>query len=179
MKNCFRAGLALVIGLGLAGCGSKSGTVMPADGDVGSGSESSSTYSSSTTGTGSGTSFTGHPLDDPQSPLSSKVVYFEFDRYEVLAEYRDIVTAHGAYLGANSAATVRLEGHCDERGTREYNLGLGEQRANAVRELLMAAGAMAGQIETVSYGEERPVESCHAESCWSKNRRAVLVYTSK
>ena len=173
MKNCYRV-LVLALALGLAGCGSKSGSVKE---DGGYGSTGTDYESSSTSGVTTGTGFSGHPLDDPQSALSDKVIYFEFDRYEVQPQYRDVVTAHGAYLAANNTARVRVEGHCDERGTREYNLGLGERRANAVRELLMAAGARANQIETVSYGEEQPVATCHMESCWSQNRRAVVVYT--
>ncbi|MEC9340522.1 MAG: peptidoglycan-associated lipoprotein Pal [Pseudomonadota bacterium] len=172
MKNCYRV-VVLAVALGLAGCGGKSGSVKE-DGGYDSGS---GYVDSPTSGVATGSGFSGHPLDDPQSPLSNKVVYFEFDRYDVQPQYRDIITAHGAYLASNSGARVRLEGHCDERGTREYNLGLGERRANAVRELLMAAGARAGQIETVSYGEEQPVATCHMESCWSQNRRAVVVYT--
>ena len=86
--------------------------------------------------------------------------------------------AHGRFLASHQTAQVTLEGHADERGTREYNIALGERRSMAVADLMRAQGASAGQIRTVSYGEERPVATCHDEECWSQNRRVEIVYTS-
>ena len=96
-------------------------------------------------------------FDNTESLLSKRVIYFDFDKSEVKSEYRAIVAAHAAYVSGHSSARITLEGHADERGTREYNLGLGERRGNAVSGLLSAAGAMGRQLDTVSYGEERPV----------------------
>jgi peptidoglycan-associated lipoprotein len=129
-----------------------------------------------TSGAMQGAGWSGSPLEDPQSPLYTKVVYFDFDRSEIRADYRDVVIAHGQYLAANPTATVTLEGHCDERGSREYNIGLGERRANAVMQLLTAQGVATSQITTVSYGEERPAAMGSDENAWAQNRRAVLVY---
>ena len=84
--------------------------------------------------------------------------------------------AHGDYLAVNPAITVTVEGHTDERGSREYNIGLGERRANTIKRLLMAQGVLESQVVTVSYGEERPMDVMQSESAWSQNRRAELVY---
>ena len=118
-------------------------------------------------------------FDNSESLLSKRVIYFDFDKSEVRAEYRPIVAAHAAYAAANGSARVTLEGHADERGTREYNLGLGERRGNAVSGLLSAAGARGSQLDTVSYGEERPVCRVSDDSCWSQNRRVEIVYTAR
>ena len=118
-------------------------------------------------------------FDNSESLLSKRVIYFDFDKSEIKAEYRDIVAAHATYVASHRSARVTLEGHADERGTREYNLGLGERRGNAVSGLLSAVGAMGSQLDTVSYGEERPVCRVSAESCWWKNRRVEIVYTAR
>jgi len=118
-------------------------------------------------------------LDNPDSLLSKRVIYFDFDQSTIRAEFRDIIALHGRYLSENPSARMTLEGHADERGSREYNLALGERRGNSVANLLSAEGASSNQINVVSYGEERPVATCSDESCWSQNRRAVIVYTAK
>ena len=113
----------------------------------------------------------------PQAGLLAKrVVYFDFDNSEIKGEGTDIVAAHAKYLAANPATRVRLEGHTDERGSREYNIGLGERRAQAVRRALLLQGASDAQISTVSYGEERPAVPGHDEAAWAKNRRVEIVY---
>lgn len=118
-------------------------------------------------------------FDNPESLLSKRVIYFDFDKSEVRSEYRAIVAAHAAYVSSHGSARVTLEGHADERGTREYNLGLGERRGNSVTGLFSAAGAMGSQLDTVSYGEERPVCRVSDDSCWSQNRRVEIVYTAR
>ncbi len=118
-------------------------------------------------------------FDNPESLLSKRVIYFDFDKSDVKSEYRAIVAAHAAYVSSHRSARVTLEGHADERGTREYNLGLGERRGNAVSGLLSAAGAMGSQLDTVSYGEERPVCRVSDENCWWQNRRVEIVYTAR
>jgi len=118
-------------------------------------------------------------FENNESLLSKRIIFFDFDKSEVKSEYRDIVAAHAAYVSAHGSARVILEGHADERGTREYNLGLGERRGNAVSGLLSAAGASGGQLDSVSFGEERPVCRVSDEDCWWQNRRVEIVYTAR
>lgn len=114
------------------------------------------------------------PNDDPQ--LSNLVLYFDFDRDTVRTEFQDLLRAHARFLQGNPNRHVRLEGHTDERGSREYNIGLGERRALSVRDFLLLQGVSASQISTVSYGEERPAALGSGEQAWSYNRRVELVY---
>ena len=116
---------------------------------------------------------------DTDSCLRQRVVYFDFDKSEIKPEFQAQIACHAAYLRQFPGARVTLEGNADERGTREYNLGLGERRGNAVDSALAAAGASASQLNVVSYGEERPVCKEHNEGCWQKNRRVEIVYTAK
>ena len=104
------------------------------------------------------------------------VVYFEFDQSDIRPEFNDMLEAHADFLARNRGASVRLEGHADETGSREYNIGLGERRAQAVRRILMLQGATATQLTTVSYGEERPAALGSDEESYSLNRRVELVY---
>ena len=120
--------------------------------------------------------FEGHPLDDPASPLGMKVIYFDYDKSEIRDEYQPIIEAHATYLAAKPGASIALEGHTDERGSREYNLGLGERRAQAVSRVLGLLGAADEQIGMVSYGEEQPAAEGHDESAWRLNRRVEIVY---
>lgn len=115
-------------------------------------------------------------LDDPSSHLSVRIIYFAYDSSDIRPEFRPAIEAHAAYLAANPGTSITLEGHTDERGSREYNLALGERRANAVKRQLTLLGASAGQIRTVSYGEERPEVDGHDESAWSQNRRVYILY---
>ena len=111
-----------------------------------------------------------------QRRLAQRVIYFDFDNAEIRTEYRDIVAAHAANLSRTASMKVRLEGHADERGSREYNIGLGERRAQSVRRALMLQGVGDAQIVTVSYGEERPAQAGSDEAVWAKNRRVEIVY---
>lgn len=116
---------------------------------------------------------------DTDSCLRQRVVYFDLDRTEIKPEFQEQMRCHAEFLRQFPQARVSLEGNADERGSREYNLGLGERRGNAVQGALSAAGASSSQLNVVSYGEERPVCRQHDESCWSKNRRVEIVYTAK
>lgn len=116
------------------------------------------------------------PLDDPSSILARRSTYYPFDVYVVQEDDKPLVQAHASYLSEHSNRKVRLEGNCDERGSNEYNLGLGQRRADGVKKMLLIGGAKESQIDTVSYGEERPRETCHAERCWKENRRTDLKY---
>ncbi len=115
-------------------------------------------------------------LDNPESLLSVRIIYFDYDSSAVIAQFDEIVRAHAGFLQANPGVGVTLEGHADERGSREYNLALGERRALAVKQQLVVLGASPGQINTVSYGEERPADPGHDEQSWGLNRRVELVY---
>ena len=119
----------------------------------------------------------GSAIPDPFEQLGT-VIYFDFDSSEVRAADQDLVAAHAIELNDNSYASVRLEGHADERGSREYNIGLGERRAQAVRQMLMIQGVNAAQIQTVSFGEERPVAMGSSESDHAQNRRVEIKYSN-
>jgi peptidoglycan-associated lipoprotein len=103
------------------------------------------------------------------------VFYFDFDKSQLRVDVRAALDEHAAYL-RNKTGMVRLEGHADERGTREYNLALAERRARAISNYLSIQGVSASQIETISYGEEKPAALGHSEAAWSKNRRVELIY---
>lgn len=117
------------------------------------------------------------PFTDPSNPLSTLVIYFDYNSSSVT----DInaVNAHGDYLSQNPGAKVRLEGHADERGSREYNIALSERRALEVKRLMLLRGASAGQIDTLAFGEEKPVEFGSSESSYAKNRRVEIAYEAK
>ena len=110
-----------------------------------------------------------------RAPLE-RVIYFDYDRAELRPEFLDIVTQHGRFMAANPDARVRLEGHTDERGTREYNIALGEERAGTVARMLQLQGVNAEQMRVVSYGEELPVDEAHNSDAWAKNRRVNVIY---
>ncbi len=115
-------------------------------------------------------------LADPESPLATRIIYFDYDSAKVSEESLGILEAHGNFIASNGTVAVRLEGHADERGSREYNIGLGDRRAQSVRRLLLFQGASSDQIDTISYGEEKPAMLGHDESAWAQNRRVELVY---
>jgi peptidoglycan-associated lipoprotein len=116
---------------------------------------------------------------DTDSCLRQRIVYFDFDKTDIKSQFQAAISCHAKYLHQFPGARVTLEGNADERGTREYNLGLGERRGNSVSSALGTAGASASQVNVVSYGEERPVCKDHGEDCWQKNRRVEIVYTAK
>jgi peptidoglycan-associated lipoprotein len=108
--------------------------------------------------------------------LSKRIVYFDFDRADIRADSQSVVSAHAAFLSRNPTVKVRLEGHADERGSREYNIGLGERRGQAVRRALLLSGVAEAQLSTVSYGEERPAAAGSDEQAYGLNRRVEIVY---
>ena len=120
-----------------------------------------------------------NPLTDPNSILSKRSVYFDFNKDEVKPEYRDMVEAHAKYLTQNPSARLTVQGNADDRGSREYNLALGQRRAAAVKNVMNVYGASDTQIETVSYGEEKPRCTSNDETCWAENRRADIVYAGE
>ena len=181
MKFWTKITLTFVPVLFLIGCGT-SGEVK--DEGAGTTGTTGTDTSPTTTGVGDGdggkmettTGSEGDLLDDINALISKRVVYFDFDRSDVKDDFRAIVAAHGKYLAANSNARVTLEGHADERGTREYNIALGERRIAAVQRILTLQGASSSQVNSISYGEERPAALGHDEDAWSLNRRAEFIY---
>jgi peptidoglycan-associated lipoprotein len=131
----------------------------------------------STAAEGAAGGIQGSELDSANArALQQLVIYFDFDQAEIKPEYTAVIEAHGRRLASSPNLQVRLEGHTDERGSREYNIGLGERRAQSVRRALMLQGANASQITTVSYGEERPAATGSDEEAWRLNRRVEIVY---
>ena len=117
---------------------------------------------------------------DPASVIFQKrSVYFGFDQFSIAPEFSSLVEAHGKYLAGNAALAIKIEGHADERGSREYNLALGQKRAEAVVKAMKAFGAKDGQLEATSFGEDKPQTAGHDEAAWAKNRRADLAYPKK
>jgi peptidoglycan-associated lipoprotein len=120
-----------------------------------------------------------NPLTDPNNILSKRSIYFDFDKYEVKAEFSSLVQAHVQYLKDHPQASLTIEGNADERGSREYNLALGQKRAAAVKKVMNAFGATDKQIETISYGKEKPKALGHDGAALAENRRADIKYTGE
>ncbi|PPD32722.1 MAG: peptidoglycan-associated lipoprotein [Methylomonas sp.] len=118
----------------------------------------------------------GPEFSDPNNPLSKQTIYFELDSSQVKQEYVSVVAAHAQYLASHPNQHVILSGHADERGSSEYNIALGEQRAKSVERMMRSQGVTGGQLEVVSYGEEKPAVSGSGESAWSMNRRVEVGY---
>ena len=163
----------------LVGCGGSSGTMMDDDAMAGEGADYGDMDSAQTSGADNDGYADGDAYSDGQmrgDMLESRVIYFEYDKAEVDAKSLELLVEHAQYLGANTDLQIRLEGHADERGSREYNIGLGEKRAQAVRQILLLQGAATAQTSTVSYGEERPAALGSDDESMSLNRRVELVY---
>jgi peptidoglycan-associated lipoprotein len=180
-----RLTLAVACAAALAGCASKRATTAtepPPSTTVDSGATTAAAPADATAGGGlesAGTVGEGGAVAGPQGGLlSQRVVYFAFDRAEIRSEDAPLVAAHAAWLAANPGARIRLEGHTDERGTREYNIGLGERRAQTVRRALTLQGVAENQLGTVSFGEERPAAAGEDDAAWSQNRRVEILYVN-
>ncbi len=163
--------------LALGACGGKP-KVRPGDssGETVSSSSSDASSSGLEGSAGSVGGNAGGASGPPGELGSQRVIYFEFDSSDIRSEFVDVIAAHGRFLAGNASIRVRLEGHSDERGTREYNIGLGERRAQAVKRALALQGVQEAQVATVSYGEERPAAAGSEENAYSKNRRVEIVY---
>jgi peptidoglycan-associated lipoprotein len=174
MKN-----LAIYLGLAVlaAACSSEpTKNVAPVTDRGSANPPSTSNGTGSTTQPADNANVQGNPLRDPGSILSKRSVYFDFDSNVVKDEFRGMVQAHARYVADHRDARVRIEGNCDERGSREYNLALGQRRAEAMARALRVYGARDSQMETVSWGKEKPVAPGHDESAWAQNRRADVAY---
>lgn len=172
--------MSVLLAMMLAACSSKPVKNAPVVEDKSTSSTQSSTSgagdtSASTSGMND-SSMSTNPLTDPNNILSKRSIYFDFDKDDIKPEYRDLVNAHAQYLQGHPEAKVILQGNTDERGTREYNLSLGQRRAVAVKQALNIQGVQDKQIETISYGEEKPQANGTDEAAYSKNRRVDIVY---
>lgn len=177
MNTLQRLLIAAICSIALAGCGSSvkldenaaaQTDEKSASGATGSGADSR--------GIASVTAGERDPLNDPSSPLAKRSIYFDFDSYTVRDEYRGTIDAHARYLVSNNNRKIIVQGNTDDRGSREYNLALGQKRAEAVRKALVALGVADAQVEPVSFGEEKPRATGGDEASWAENRRADLVY---
>lgn len=176
MKSQLKIALLLLAVLSVAACNKKVKDEAVVDPNAGSGQQTQPADQG--TGLSEPGAYSAADLDS-DSCLMQRVIYFDFDQDLLRPEYQAVVACHTKYLRDRPGAKMSLEGHADERGTREYNLGLGERRSNAVASAFSGSGADAGRINPVSYGEERPLCLDSDESCWSKNRRVEIVYSVK
>jgi peptidoglycan-associated lipoprotein len=160
--------LSIALVVLLSACANK--TINP-DGD-----EGSQANKGAMSGENASASPTVNPLVDPTNILSKRSIYFEFDEYAVSDKYKSMVLSHARYLRDNSNLNIRIQGNTDERGSREYNLALGQRRADSVKKVMTLAGTEDSQIESVSYGEEKPRAAGHNEASWTENRRVDIRY---
>jgi peptidoglycan-associated lipoprotein len=173
--NRILALLVVTLAVTLNGCGSK--PVKPAPATAPTESNAGAQSESANAANAAGGAGNQDETAGPQAGLlATRIVYFDFDSAVIQGAGVDVVAAHAKYLAANPQARVRLEGNTDERGSREYNIGLGDRRAQSVRRALLLQGVTEGQLTMVSYGEERPADPGHDEAAWAKNRRVEIVY---
>jgi peptidoglycan-associated lipoprotein len=155
----------------VVGCASQSGT--ETDGAAGADGDGASTSGAGSDSAGSATALES---DRVANLMDNTLIFFAFDSADLDAASSALAKKHGAYLAENPGVKARLEGHADERGSREYNLGLGERRAASVQSVLLVQGASSSQLSTISFGEERPANTGTGETSWAKNRRVEIVY---
>jgi peptidoglycan-associated lipoprotein len=187
MRKLFVAAIAAVF---LAGCASqetqpeapiddKGAATASAGGATTSGIGGTGVGGTTASGGAVGTGAGGSPLRDPANILSKRTVYFDYDSFVVKDEFRPLVEAHARYLVANRGTRMIIQGNTDERGSREYNIALGQKRADAVKRVMTLLGAQEAQIESVSFGKEKPKNAGHDESAWAENRRGDIVYAGE
>jgi len=182
MKKLYSVGLVVLLSATLVACGGTKNVqesvppVQDAMSGSGDGSTSGVSDVSAAQGADLGVEGAGATSGTAGDPLSNRQVYFEYDSSAITEASQQIIEAHAAYLVNNPGITVMLEGNTDERGTREYNLALGERRAKAVAKMMQALGVSSSNIQTVSYGEERPVALGQDETSYSQNRRVEIIY---
>jgi peptidoglycan-associated lipoprotein len=184
MRNYFWIGLVAAT---LAGCSSTPSTEAPVDDRSGAGTSAGSQAGGAQTGGAGGGGVSGsalgsgsaNPLRDPNNILSKRSVFFDYDSFVVKDEYRPLVEAHARYLQQNRNARTTVQGNTDERGSREYNIALGQKRADSVKRMMTLLGASESQIETVSFGKEKPRNPGHDEAAWAENRRDDILYAGE
>lgn len=174
---------SLILAMALTACKSTPMVDKPAEvQDKSPGTESTASKPADSSADTAGvkeTPVSGNPLTDPNNILSKRSIYFDFDKDTVKEEFRPLVEAHAKYLAEHGSAKVTLQGNADERGTREYNLSLGQRRSVAVKKSLNLLSAQDKQIETVSFGEEKATPNCADDACHQLNRRVDIVYDNE
>lgn len=180
--------LPVLLTLVLSACGTTNGTKATVEDRTAGKTATPSVDTSGAGGTavttgsamdGKSGAYSGDPRKDPASPLSKRSIFFDFDSFVVKDEYRSILEAHAGYLASKRDSRVILQGNADERGSREYNLALGQKRAEAVRKALSVLGVGDAQMEAVSFGEEKPRNEGNDEAAYAENRRADVVYSDE
>jgi len=185
--------LATLVAFVLVGCQTTPSPEAPIDdksGAAGSGTGGASTAGTGGSGVGGtnvpstsvgagGAGSGGNPLRDPNNILSKRSVFFEFDSFAVSDQYRPLVEAHARYLAGNQSARATIQGNTDERGSREYNIALGQRRADSIKRMMVLVGVRDNQVETVSYGKEKPRNAGHDETAYSENRRGDIVHAGE
>jgi peptidoglycan-associated lipoprotein len=174
MRKTIAITLSLLTLAALSGCGSQPA----APEQAGAGVEDRNPNAVAS-GVGSGDPYGIAALKDPKSPLSKRSVYFDYDSYVVKDEYKALLDHHAKFLAKNGQMKMLIQGNADERGSREYNLALGQKRAEAVKKALQLLGAKEAQLESVSLGEEKPACMDATESCWAQNRRGDMLYSGE
>ncbi len=172
MKYSMSRLIVVVLIAVLAGCSSKGGT----KDDVAVEDRGTSTDGAVTSGAYGSGDFSSYSLTDPNSPLARRVIYFEYDSAEITSSDQELLVQHSGYLVANPGQHITLEGHTDERGSREYNIALGDRRALSVQRIMELNGVLPEQISVVSYGEEKPAAEGHGDAVWRLNRRVEIIY---
>jgi peptidoglycan-associated lipoprotein len=176
MRNTIVLTLSLLTLATLSGCGSQ-----PAAPEQAGAGVEDRTPGAVTSGVGSSSAdpYGLAALKDPKSPLSKRSVYFDYDSYVVKDEYKALLDHHAKFLAKNDQMKMLIQGNADERGSREYNLALGQKRAEAVKKALQLLGAKEAQLESVSLGEEKPACMEATEACWAQNRRGDMLYSGE
>jgi peptidoglycan-associated lipoprotein len=176
MDNQFwKSALPLVTAALMAACAStpsqesKQAMATPASGQ----SPVAATPQTGSAGQGAGTM---NPLFDPNSVLSKRSIYYDYDKSDIKPEFRPVIEAHAKYLRDHPGASITIQGNCDERGSHEYNIALGERRSQGVVKMMKLLGVPERQMEAVSFGEEKPKALGHDEASWAQNRRSDIVY---
>lgn len=191
MKTIFKLALAAIAAAALAGCSSTPETVAPVENRTTTTVVAPDNGGTSTSGVNPTTGANGstmptttvvttaNALRDPRSPLSRREIFYDYDSFTVRDEYKPLLEAHAAYLKQNRNARIKVEGNTDERGSREYNLALGQKRSESVKRVLTLLGVSESQIDTVSFGEEKPKNPASSEAAYSENRRCDLAYAGE
>lgn len=161
----------------LAGCSSQ--PAAPEQAGAGVEDRSPSTVTTAPVTAGQTNPYDIAALKDPKSPLSKRSIHFDYDSFVIKSEYQSLLEHHARFLAANAQMKMLIQGNADERGSREYNLALGQKRAEAIKKALMLLGGREDQLESVSLGEEKPACADATESCWAQNRRGDMLYSGE
>lgn len=179
MRTAYALSVSLVVLTALSGCGSQPAAPEQAGAGVEDRTPSAVAAVPAPVAAAPVDPYDLSQLKNPQSPLAKRSIYFDYDSYVVKGEYQALIEHHAKFLARNDQMKMLIQGHADERGSREYNLALGQKRAEAVKKALLLLGARETQLESVSLGEEKPACMEATESCWAQNRRGDMLYSGE